>query len=88
METMTIVNVPIMADQIVDAAVGDGRLTLPEAAAQNTAGTSGTMAIIQDEHQAYVTQHSIQQSSTALQQSMVQGQPQDYGGLGAFMALF
>ncbi|XP_062578779.1 uncharacterized protein LOC134240732 [Saccostrea cucullata] len=87
MEGMTIVNVPIMADQIVDAAVGNNRLNIADAP-QNSAPTSTAMTIIHDEHQAYVAHHSIQQPNTTLQQNMVQGQNQDYGGLGAFMALF
>lgn len=88
MESMTIVNVPIMADQMVDSAVGDNRLAIADAA-QNSAATSTTMAIIQDEHQAFVAQQNMQQNNAALQQNIGQGgQNQDYGGLGAFMTLF
>lgn len=88
MESMTIVNVPIMADQMVDSAVGDNRLAIADAA-QNSAATSTTMAIIHDEHQAFVAQQNMQQNNAALQQNIGQGgQNQDYGGLGAFMTLF
>jgi hypothetical protein len=83
METMTIVNVPIMADQIVDAAVGDNKLNFADPP-HNSSATSSAMTIIHDEPQAFVAQQGIQQSTSGLQQ----GQTQDYGGLGAFMALF